>query len=125
MDMFFVILSEQRKQPLNCNSGLVECLQFMSYNNENRAMLHKYSKMKDPYYQKDLGSVWEAAFDELTDAASRLMMLVCLLAPADIPEHIFSEGEKPPPPRIQFLKSYRSVSKAIQPAFCVANRLEL
>ena len=52
--------------------------------------------MKDPYYQKDLGSVWGAAFDELTDAASRVMMLVCLLAPADIPEHIFSEGEKLP-----------------------------
>ncbi|KAJ5803463.1 uncharacterized protein N7503_005913 [Penicillium pulvis] len=72
--------------------------QFMPFYNENRAMLHKQPKtgIKNPYYQKDLESVWKNSFDVLTDPASRLMMLFGFLAPTDIPERILSEGKNLP-----------------------------
>lgn len=72
--------------------------QFVSYHDGNRAMLHTQPKsgIESSHYQKQLRRVWNDSLNDLTDAASRLMMIFGFLGPTDIPERIFSEGKKLP-----------------------------
>ncbi|PVH79565.1 hypothetical protein DL98DRAFT_572409 [Cadophora sp. DSE1049] len=71
---------------------------FLPFYNRNRQAMSKEPKRgpKNPYYDKDLETVWEAAFDSLTEEASKFLMLLCFLAPTDVPEGIFSKGKNLP-----------------------------
>lgn len=72
--------------------------QFVPCYDENRAMLQTQPKpcIESSYYQKHHKNVWKHSLDDLTDAASRLVMIFSFLGPADIPERIFSEGKNLP-----------------------------
>ena len=69
--------------------------QFIPFYNRNRQLMNKEPMRapKNPYYDKDLDSVWETAFNSLSPEASRFLMLLCFLAPTDVPEDIFTEGK--------------------------------
>jgi len=72
--------------------------QFIPFYNRHRQLMNKEPRKasKNPYYDKDLDSVWETAFNSLSPEASRFLMLLCFLAPTDVPEGIFTEGKDIP-----------------------------
>jgi hypothetical protein len=71
---------------------------FSPFYNRNRQAMNKEPKRgpKNPYYDKDIETVWETSFINLSPEASKFLMLLCLLAPTDIPEGIFGLGKDLP-----------------------------
>lgn len=71
-----------RKKPLD---------QFLNFYDEHRKSLEKTPKrgIHNPYYGKDLETVWKAAFDNLSGPASAMMSLLCFVAPDAIPQTLF------------------------------------
>ncbi|KUJ20454.1 uncharacterized protein LY89DRAFT_771365 [Mollisia scopiformis] len=72
--------------------------QFLAFYNRNRQAMNKEPKRgpKNPYYDKDIETVWETSFINLSPEASKFMMLFSFLAPTDIPEGIFTQGKDIP-----------------------------
>lgn len=72
--------------------------QFLPYYNKNRRSLNRQPRIgiKNPYYKKDLETVWEGSFNGLPLVSARLLMLLCFVAPSDIPESIFTNGRNLP-----------------------------
>ncbi len=66
---------------------------FLPFYNRNRQVMNKEPKRgpKNPYYDKDLETVWETSFSHLSPEASKFLLLLCFLAPIDIPEGIFNQ----------------------------------
>ncbi|KAI9671547.1 MAG: hypothetical protein M1817_003599 [Caeruleum heppii] len=74
--------------------------EFLPYYDEHRRMLQKRPKrgIFDPYYAKDIDTVWQTAFEHLTPDAAHLMALFCFLAPEAIPQWLMeSKGDLPEP----------------------------
>jgi len=74
--------------------------QFLPFYYEHRRLLNKIPKrarIKNEYYSKDLDTVWQTSFDRLSPSAARLIRLICFVAPDNIPESLFTEGENLPP----------------------------
>jgi hypothetical protein len=71
---------------------------FLPFYNRNRQAMNKEPKRgpKNPYYDKDIETVWETSFINLGPEASRFLMLLCLLAPTDVPVGIFTQGKDLP-----------------------------
>jgi hypothetical protein len=71
---------------------------FLPFYNRNRQAMNKEPKRgaKNPYYDKDIETVWETSFTNLGPEASKFLMLLCLLAPTDVPEGIFTQGKDLP-----------------------------
>jgi hypothetical protein len=71
---------------------------FLPFYNRNRQAMNKEPKRgaKNPYYDKDIETVWETSFINLGPEASKFLMLLCLLAPTDVPEGIFTQGKDLP-----------------------------
>jgi hypothetical protein len=86
-----------RKKPLEL---------FLPYYEAHRRTLDKRNKKRgihDPYYDKDLETVWSASFDHLSDEAATLMSLLCFTAPDAIPQSLFT-GQHQLPPKYEFLE---------------------
>lgn len=85
-----------RKKPLEL---------FLPYYEAHRRTLDKRNKhgIHDPYYDKDLDTVWSASFDHLSDEAAILMSLLCFTAPDAIPQSLFT-GQHQLSPKYRFLK---------------------
>lgn len=68
---------------------------FLPFYNRNRQVMNKEPKRgpKNPYYDKDIETVWETSFDNLSPEASKFLMLLCFLAPTDVPQFIFAQGK--------------------------------
>ena len=66
---------------------------FLPFYNRNRRTMNKEPKRgpKNPYYNKDIETVWETSFNNLSPDASKFLMLLCFLAPTDVPEFIFAQ----------------------------------
>ena len=72
---------------------------FLPYYDQHRRTLHEQPKIEkfDPYYSKDIGSVWQTAFENLPPDAAHLMSLFCFTAPEGIPQWILEpKGEMQP-----------------------------
>lgn len=71
---------------------------FLPFYNRNRQAMNKEPKTgpKNPFYHKDIETVWETAFSSLSIHASKFLMLLCFLAPTDVPEGIFNQGKELP-----------------------------
>lgn len=71
---------------------------FLPFYIRNRQAMNKEPKRgpKNPYYDKDIETVWETSFINLGPEASKFLMLLCLLAPTDVPEGIFTQGKDLP-----------------------------
>ena len=72
---------------------------FLPYYDQHRRTLHKRPKIGifDPYYSKDIDTVWQTAFENLPPDSAHLMSLFCFTAPEGIPQWILEpKGEMPP-----------------------------
>ena len=72
---------------------------FLPYYDQNHRTLHKRPKtgIVDPYYSKDIDTIWHTAFENLSPDAALLMSLFCFTAPEGIPQWILEpKGEMPP-----------------------------
>lgn len=72
---------------------------FLPYYDQHCRTLHKRPKIGifDPYYSKDIDTVWQTAFEHLQPEAARLMSLFCFMAPEGIPRRVLEpKGDMPP-----------------------------
>lgn len=54
----------------------------------------KHSKEQDSHwYPHDLDSIWRIAFQNLSEDATTLMNLICILSPESIPQYLFQPRE--------------------------------
>jgi hypothetical protein len=62
--------------------------EFLPYYDEHHRTLHKRPKrgIIDPYYDKDLLTVWRPAFEDLSLDSAKLISLLCFVAPESIPQ---------------------------------------
>ena len=63
---------------------------FLPYYDQHHRVLHKRPKtgIFDPYYSKDIDTIWQTAFENLSPDAAHLMSLFCFTAPEGIPQWI-------------------------------------
>lgn len=78
---------------------------FLPYYEQHYRTLHKRPKIGifDPYYSKDIDTLWQTAFEHLEPDASRLMSLFCFMAPEGIPQWVL-EPKCDVPTGWEFLK---------------------
>lgn len=66
---------------------------FIPYYDEHYGTLHKRPKrgIRNPYYDKDLTTVWKAAFENLSSNSAICMSLLCFVAPESVPDWLLSQ----------------------------------
>ncbi|KAJ5959309.1 Tetratricopeptide-like helical [Penicillium vulpinum] len=72
--------------------------QFLPYFKKNKQSLRvppRYAS-RNPYYNENLVTVWQTAFDSLTKESGQLLALMCFFAPDDIPSDIIHTTEQIP-----------------------------
>lgn len=72
--------------------------QFLPYFKKNKQSLRvppRYAS-RNPYYNENLVTVWQTAFDSLTKESGQLLALFCFFAPDDIPCDIINTPEQIP-----------------------------
>lgn len=88
---------------------------FLPYFIENRHLFReppRYSA-RNPYYSKNLLTVWKTAFIGLSPDSSKLLSLLCFTAPDGIPRDLF-RSEKPPNGDWEFLHNGERYGQAEQ-----------
>ncbi|KAL8896037.1 MAG: hypothetical protein Q9207_007903 [Kuettlingeria erythrocarpa] len=85
---------------------------FLPYYEQHYRTLHKRPKIGifDPYYSKDIDTVWQTAFEHLEPDAARLMSLFCFMAPEGIPQWVL-EPKGDVPTGWEFLKDPENFDK--------------
>ncbi|KAI1130884.1 hypothetical protein F5Y10DRAFT_234969 [Nemania abortiva] len=71
---------------------------FLATYDEHRRLLNKQPRrgIRNPYYSKDLDTVWETSFLSLSQNAGNLLSLICFVSPDDIPDFLFTKGKDLP-----------------------------
>ena len=90
--------------------------EFLPYYDQHYRDLHKRPKIGvfDPYYSKDIHTVWQTAFDHLQADAAWLMSLFCFMVPEDIPQCIL----EPKSDMSQEWKFLSNPEEYVEPSSC-------
>ena len=59
----------------------------------NRLLRRPTRGAKDPYYDKDVSSIWSTAFASMSENSARLLSLLCYTAPDEIPEQMLNPAD--------------------------------
>ena len=62
-----------------------------TYNEHRMKMLSRPKRgARDPYYDKDVNTIWSTAFEAMSHNSGRLLSLLCYAAPDEIPQGMLS-----------------------------------
>jgi hypothetical protein len=83
------------KQMIARKKPLQEFLPY--YDQHQRTALKRTKRIYNPYYDKDLDTLWDTAFESLSPHAARMLSLICFMAPDNIPSSLLEQEVELPP----------------------------